>query len=59
VFDSSPFRPLYTNAVMTENLALHARLGTREDQRRIDQGFARVFLSKRLSGAAGSQRPAR
>jgi hypothetical protein len=34
--------------VTTENLARHAQLGHREDQRRIDHGFARVLLSKRL-----------
>jgi ribosomal protein S18 acetylase RimI-like enzyme len=39
---------LYTNAAMTENLALYARLGYREDERRSDAGFERVFLSKDL-----------
>jgi ribosomal protein S18 acetylase RimI-like enzyme len=39
---------LYTNAAMTENLALYARLGYREDERRDEDGFERVFLSKRL-----------
>jgi len=40
---------LYTNAAMTENLALYRRLGYREDDRRGEHGFERVFLSKRLS----------
>jgi len=39
---------LYTNAAMTENLALYQRLGYREDDRRGQSGFERVFLSKRL-----------
>jgi hypothetical protein len=33
---------------MTENLALYARLGYEEDERRREDGFARVFMSKRL-----------
>lgn len=43
-----PTLRLYTNAAMTENLALYARLGYSEDERRSDGGFQRVFLSKRL-----------
>ena len=39
---------LYTNAAMAENLALYRRLGYREDDRRGEHGFERVFLSKRL-----------
>jgi ribosomal protein S18 acetylase RimI-like enzyme len=39
---------LYTHVKMTENQALYARLGYREDERRSEQGFARVFMSKRL-----------
>jgi len=39
---------LYTHIKMTENQALYARLGYREDERRCEQGFARVFMSKRL-----------
>lgn len=39
---------LYTHAKMAENLTLYARLGYREDARRTDSGFERVFLSKRL-----------
>ncbi len=39
---------LYTHEKMTENLALYARLGYTVDERRQENGFARVFLSKRL-----------
>jgi ribosomal protein S18 acetylase RimI-like enzyme len=39
---------LYTHVKMAENQALYARLGYREDERRSEQGFARVFMSKRL-----------
>ena len=39
---------LYTNVVMTGSLAFYARLGFREDGRRFDHGFQRVFLSKRV-----------
>jgi ribosomal protein S18 acetylase RimI-like enzyme len=39
---------LYTHVKMTENQALYARLGYREDERRSEQGLARVFMSKRL-----------
>jgi ribosomal protein S18 acetylase RimI-like enzyme len=41
---------LYTNVLMTENLRLYARLGYREDERRREHGFERVFLSKRVGG---------
>ncbi len=40
---------LYTNASMTENLALYPRLGYREDDRRTEDGLRRVFFSKRMS----------
>jgi predicted N-acetyltransferase YhbS len=39
---------LYTHEKMSENLALYARLGYEQDERREENGFARVFLSKRL-----------
>jgi ribosomal protein S18 acetylase RimI-like enzyme len=39
---------LYTNAAMTENLALYRRLGYREDDRRTENGLKRVFLAKLL-----------
>jgi ribosomal protein S18 acetylase RimI-like enzyme len=39
---------LYTNEVMTENLAIYAKLGYRETARRTDGGYSRVFLAKEL-----------
>jgi ribosomal protein S18 acetylase RimI-like enzyme len=39
---------LYTHQTMTENLAFYARRGYRETHRETDDGFARVFFSKRL-----------
>jgi GNAT superfamily N-acetyltransferase len=39
---------LYTHEKMSENLALYARLGYEEDERRRENGFSRVFMSKRL-----------
>lgn len=39
---------LYTNAAMTENLALYTSLGYHETHRRSENGFQRVYLSKRL-----------
>jgi ribosomal protein S18 acetylase RimI-like enzyme len=60
---------LYTNAAMTENLALYQHLGYREDGRRTENGLKRVFFSKRLvsseletgskSTALGPRPPAR
>lgn len=40
---------LYTNAKMTENLALYPRLGYAEIDRRREDGFDRVFFRKALS----------
>ena len=40
---------LYTNERMTENLALYARLGYEETERASGQGFARVYLRKRVA----------
>jgi ribosomal protein S18 acetylase RimI-like enzyme len=40
---------LYTHAAMTENRAFYPRLGYVEVDRRTDNGFERVFFSKRLS----------
>lgn len=37
---------LYTNAAMTENLAMYPRLGYVEVDRRTDEGFDRVFFVK-------------
>jgi len=39
---------LYTNIVMTENLALYTRLGFEETHRAEDDGYRRVFMRKRL-----------
>jgi ribosomal protein S18 acetylase RimI-like enzyme len=39
---------LYTNATMQANLRLYERLGYRETHRAQQDGFARVFLEKRL-----------
>ena len=41
---------LYTNAKMTENLALYPKLGYHEFDRRTEDGFDRVYFAKRLSG---------
>lgn len=37
---------LYTNEVMTENLAIYHHLGYREVDRRADGGYRRVFMAK-------------
>jgi ribosomal protein S18 acetylase RimI-like enzyme len=39
---------LYTNEVMTENLLLYARYGYIETDRRVEDGYRRVYLAKRL-----------
>ena len=39
---------LYTNQLMTENLALYPALGYTETGRRMEDGFARVYFSKRI-----------
>ncbi|TNF86522.1 MAG: GNAT family N-acetyltransferase [Gammaproteobacteria bacterium] len=41
---------LYTNAKMTENLALYPKLGYRQFDRRTEDGFDRVYFDKSLSG---------
>lgn len=41
---------LYTNAAMTENLAMYPRLGYVEVDRRRQDGFDRVFFVKHLDG---------
>lgn len=41
---------LYTNEVMTENLAIYTRLGYRETARRSEGGYSRVFMAKELDG---------
>lgn len=40
---------LYTNAKMTRNLSLYPRLGYAEAGRRHEDGFDRVFFTKRLA----------
>ena len=37
---------LYTNEKMTENLSIYPHLGYREIERRIEDGFHRVFFEK-------------
>jgi ribosomal protein S18 acetylase RimI-like enzyme len=39
---------LYTNEKMHENLDIYARLGFEETGRRLDGGYRRVFMRKRL-----------
>jgi ribosomal protein S18 acetylase RimI-like enzyme len=39
---------LYTNELMTENIAYYRRLGYEEVERRLDGGFRRVFMKKVL-----------
>ena len=39
---------LYTNELMTENIAFYKRMGFRENSRRLDDGYRRVFMSKEL-----------
>lgn len=41
---------LYTNEKMWENLAFYENLGFEETDRRLDEGYHRVFLRKRLDG---------
>jgi GNAT superfamily N-acetyltransferase len=48
---------LYTNAAMTENLALYPHLGYAEDDRRVERGFERVFFSKRIDRPKGAKTP--
>jgi len=46
---------LYTNAAMTENVALYARRGYVETGRRDEAGFSRVFMAKAV-GPPASER---
>jgi ribosomal protein S18 acetylase RimI-like enzyme len=39
---------LYTNELMHENLALYSKLGYQGFSRRVESGFRRVFLRKKL-----------
>lgn len=48
---------LYTNEKMVENIAMYPKLGYTEVDRRIDQGFSRVFFRKTLNpGVEDAQR---
>ncbi len=47
---------LYTNAAMTENLAFYPRIGYREIDRRAEDGFSRVYFSKRPRPKPGESR---
>lgn len=40
---------LYTNEKMVENIAMYPKLGYTEVDRRIDEGFSRVFFRKTLN----------
>jgi len=48
---------LYTNAQMTENLALYRRLGYAEVGRRREDGFDRVFFEKTVDAPPSCARP--
>lgn len=39
---------LYTNELMTENRALYAYLGYRETERRVEDGYRRIYMEKVL-----------
>ena len=39
---------LYTHAMMARNIALYARRGFAETERRAEKGFERVFMAKRV-----------
>jgi ribosomal protein S18 acetylase RimI-like enzyme len=43
---------LYTNAAMSENLALYRRMGFVETHRAVEHGFARVFMRRDLGAMA-------
>ena len=45
---------LYTNEKMWENLAFYGRLGFEETHRKLDGGYRRVFLRKRVDARVGS-----
>jgi GNAT superfamily N-acetyltransferase len=40
---------LSTHEKMTENQALYARIGYREYDRRVEDGYSRVYMRKRLA----------
>jgi ribosomal protein S18 acetylase RimI-like enzyme len=45
-----PRMTLYTHEVMTENQASYARLGYAEVERRVQDGYRRIYMEKRLPG---------
>jgi ribosomal protein S18 acetylase RimI-like enzyme len=47
--DGLPEIRLYTNEKMHENLDIYARLGFEETGRKLDGGYRRVFMCKRLA----------
>ncbi len=48
---------LYTNAAMTENLALYPRLGYARTGRRVEDGFDRVYFRKAVPPLSPPDRP--
>lgn len=46
---------LYTNVLMTENLALYGRLGFRETGRVSEKGYERVYMAKAVRGRNGGR----
>jgi ribosomal protein S18 acetylase RimI-like enzyme len=42
---------LYTNEAMADNIALYPRLGYRETDRRVEDGYRRVYFRKTLDSA--------
>ena len=47
-----PALRLYTNALMTENLEMYARIGFVETHRATEKGFHRVYMRRSLSEGA-------
>jgi N-acetylglutamate synthase-like GNAT family acetyltransferase len=48
---------LYTNEVMTENQAIYARLGYRVTDRRVVDGYRRIYMEKILPAPPSPGRP--
>ncbi len=40
---------LYTHELMIENLSYYAKLGYEEVERRVEDGYSRIFMRKRLA----------
>lgn len=47
---------LYTNELMVENIRLYTRLGWVEFDRRLEEGFRRVFMRKSVAPTSGSRK---